>query len=110
LNHNFSRRGFLQSAGASLGVTLLDRTTLASDDLEAIFAEIRANLLEMVNEEREVAKLNPLLVDELATQVASTILRVTGEATVANHTTATHSPVEHKPHKRTFPQLITHGP
>jgi uncharacterized protein YkwD len=61
----------LQSAGASLGVTLLDRTTLASDDLEAIFAEIRANLLEMVNEEREVAKLNPLLVDELATQVAA---------------------------------------
>jgi uncharacterized protein YkwD len=64
---NFSRRGFLQSASASLGVTLFDRQT----DLETTFAEIRANLLEMVNEEREVAKLNPLLVDELATQVAT---------------------------------------
>lgn len=61
----------MQSASATLGVTLLDRTTLASDDLEATFAEIRANLLDMVNEEREVAKLNPLLVDELATQVAA---------------------------------------
>jgi uncharacterized protein YkwD len=63
----FSRRGFLQSAGASLGVTLLDRQT----DLETTFAEIRANLLEMINEERDVAKLNTLLVDDLATQVAT---------------------------------------
>jgi uncharacterized protein YkwD len=68
---SFSRRGFLQSASASLGVTLLDRTTLASDDLEKALTEIRANLLEMVNEERAVAKLNPLLIDDLATQVAT---------------------------------------
>lgn len=68
---NFSRRGFLQSASASLGAALLDRRSLASDDLETTFAEIRANLFEMVNEEREVAKLKPLQIDELATQVAT---------------------------------------
>jgi uncharacterized protein YkwD len=68
---NFSRRGFLQSASATLGATLIDRKTFASDDLEKTFTEIRANLLAMINEEREVAKLNPLLIDELATQVAT---------------------------------------
>jgi len=67
----FSRRGFLQSAGASLGVALLDRKSLAADDLEHIFTEIRANLLVMVNEERAVEKLNALEVDELAQQVAT---------------------------------------
>jgi uncharacterized protein YkwD len=36
-----------------------------------MFAEIRANLLEMVNEEREVAKVSPVAIDELATQVAT---------------------------------------
>ena len=68
---DFSRRCFLQSASATLGATLIDRKALASDDLEKTFTEIRANLLEMVNEEREVAKLNPLLLDELASQVAT---------------------------------------
>ena len=68
---NFSRRGFVKSVSASLGVTLLERKSLASDDLEKTFAEIRANLLEMVNEERAVEKLKPLAVDDLATQVAT---------------------------------------
>src|ERR1043165_8718500 len=66
-----SRRVFLESASASLGVALVDRKAFAQDDLEKTFAEIRANLLEMVNEERAVAKLNPLQIDELATQVAT---------------------------------------
>jgi hypothetical protein len=61
----------LQSAGASLGVALLERKSLADDDLEKIFAEIRADLLEMVNEERAVAKLSQLEIDDLATQVAT---------------------------------------
>src|SRR5215475_12297995 len=68
---NFSRRGFVKSVSASLGVTLLDRKSLASDELEKTFAEIRANLLEMINEERAVEKLKPLAIDELATQVAT---------------------------------------
>ena len=61
----------MQSAAASLGVALLDRKSFADDDLETIFAEIRANLLDMVNEERAVEKLNPLAIDELATRVAT---------------------------------------
>ena len=40
-------------------------------DLEKTFEEIRATLLEMVNEERAVEKVPPLVMDELATQVAT---------------------------------------
>lgn len=71
---SFSRRGFLQSASASLGVALLDHSLLSAataEDIENTFREIRANLLEMINEERAVAKVPPLAVDELATQVAT---------------------------------------
>ncbi|HEU4508186.1 MAG TPA: CAP domain-containing protein [Pyrinomonadaceae bacterium] len=63
-----TRRVFLQTAAACLGVSLLDRT---STDLEKIFAHISANLLEMINEERAVEKVQPLAFDELATQVAT---------------------------------------
>lgn len=63
-----TRRVFLQTATASLGVSLLDRTPT---DLEKVFTDIRANLLEMINEERAVEKVRPLEVDELATQVAT---------------------------------------
>jgi uncharacterized protein YkwD len=66
-----SRRAFLKSASASLGVALLDPLSSSSGDLEKTFAEIRANLLEMVNEERAVAKVSPVAFDELATQVAT---------------------------------------
>ena len=66
----FSRRAFLKSASASLGVAVLDPRVLQGD-VEKMFAEIRANLLEMVNEEREVAKVPPVAIDELATQVAT---------------------------------------
>ncbi|HEX5874516.1 MAG TPA: CAP domain-containing protein [Pyrinomonadaceae bacterium] len=62
-----TRRVFLQTAAASLGI-LLDRSPT---DLEKVFADIRANLLEMINEERAVEKVRPLAVDELATQVAT---------------------------------------
>ena len=68
---SFSRRGFLRLASASLGVGFLDRSLLHAEDLENTFKEIRANLLEMINEERAVAKVPPLLVDELATRVAT---------------------------------------
>ena len=65
-----SRRAFLQSSSATLGVALLDRGSVL-EDFEKTFAEIRANLLEMVNEERAVEKVPPLAIDELATQVAN---------------------------------------
>lgn len=67
----FSRRAFLKSASASLGVTVLDPLLVSQVDLEKTFAELRANLLEMVNEERAVAKVPPVAIDELATQVAT---------------------------------------
>ena len=63
-----TRRVFLQTATASLGVSLLERTPTG---LEKVFADIRANLLEMINEERAVEKVRPVAVDELATQVAT---------------------------------------
>src|ERR1041385_949944 len=64
----FSRRAFLKS---SLAVVSLDPRLLPQADLEKTFAEIRANLLEMINEEREVAKVPPVEIDEVATQVAT---------------------------------------
>jgi len=68
---NGSRRGFLQAAGAGLGVTLLDRTVLPNDDYEKTFKELRRNLLEMINEERDVEKVPLVELDDLATEVAT---------------------------------------
>ena len=68
---NSSRRGFLQSACAGLGGTLLDRAVLLDDDLESTIKDIRKNLLEMINEERDVEKVGPVEIDELATEVAT---------------------------------------
>lgn len=68
-----SRRTFLQSASASFGAALLDHVPFSASqsDLEKAFEEIRANLLEMINEERAVAKVPLLAMDELATRVAT---------------------------------------
>jgi uncharacterized protein YkwD len=66
-----SRRDFLQSASAGVGVALFDRTFSPDDDLEKIIKDIRANLLEMINEERVVAKVPPVETDELAVEVAT---------------------------------------
>ena len=64
---------FLQAAAAPLGVALLDRfvpSPQQQSDFER-FADLRANLLEMVNEERAVAKVPLVAIDDLATQVAT---------------------------------------
>ncbi len=66
----FSRRNFLQSASAGFGVTLLNRP-VSANDFEQTVKEIRANLLKMVNEEREVEEVQPVELDELANQVAT---------------------------------------
>jgi uncharacterized protein YkwD len=65
-----SRRDFLQSATAALGVSLLDRSA-SPDDVERIINEIRVNILAMINEEREVEKVSPVALDDLATEVAT---------------------------------------
>ncbi len=64
----------MQTGGLSVGVALLDhRLSLATSpsDLEKTFAEIRASLLGMVNEERAVEKVAPVQMDELATEIAN---------------------------------------
>lgn len=66
-----SRRDFLQSASASFGIPLLDRISLSEDDLQNTFKEIRKNILEMINEERDVEKLQPVKLDDFATEVAT---------------------------------------
>src|SRR6267142_1237606 len=73
---SMSRRFFLQSAASCLGVSVfdLDFTELPQSDTQDLvktFAEIRANLLQLVNEERVVEKVPPLVVDELATRIAT---------------------------------------
>ncbi len=68
---NGSRREFLQAACAGLGATLLDRRNISPDDLENIFKEIRKNIFEMINEERDVEKVPLVEMDDLATEVAT---------------------------------------
>jgi uncharacterized protein YkwD len=67
---NGTRRDFLQAACAGLGATLLDRN-ISPADLENTFKEIRKNLLEMINEERDVEKVQLVEMDDLATEVAT---------------------------------------
>lgn len=64
------RRTFLQAASFPVGAALLERI-LPSPNQTQHFTELRANLLEMVNEERAVARVPVLAVDELATRVAT---------------------------------------
>jgi uncharacterized protein YkwD len=68
------RRHFLQSAASCLGLGLVDLPASSlwqAPDLEKAFAEIRSNLLEMINEERAVAKVRPVAFDGFATQIAN---------------------------------------
>ena len=67
------RRWFLKASAASAMWTLC-RPTLAhfqSAELKAMFDQLRVNLLQLVNEERAVAKVQALEFDDLATRVAS---------------------------------------
>lgn len=68
-----SRRMFLEAASAPLSLALFDGflpLVQQTSDFER-FAELRTNLLAMVNEERAVAKVPLLAIDELATRVAT---------------------------------------
>lgn len=66
-----SRRDFLKAACAGFGATLLDRIPSQDDDLAGTIKDLRKNLLDMVNEEREVEKVPPVELDDLATEVAT---------------------------------------
>ena len=67
------RREFLQSFSVPFGIALLNPSISSFQTTQEIeqFADLRANLLEMVNEERAVAKVRPLQMDPLATRVAT---------------------------------------
>src|ERR1044072_2033003 len=81
-NFLMRRRSFLQSlCGAGLVSLSRNFGMQQTGDLEKAFAEIRANLLDMVNEERAVAKVPLVGRDKLAEQVATqhAIHMVTGD-------------------------------
>lgn len=67
------RRAFLQALSVPFSIALLDSAFSSSRPRQEIdkFADLRANLLEMVNEERAVAKVQPVAMDPLATRVAT---------------------------------------
>ncbi|HEU4434219.1 MAG TPA: CAP domain-containing protein [Pyrinomonadaceae bacterium] len=78
------RRAFLKSWSVPFGIALLEPAFFPLQEPEK-FSELRANLLQMVNEERAVEKLRALEIDELATRVA------TAHATeMATHEFASH--------------------
>lgn len=91
-----TRRTFLQAASAPLGAVVLNRLLPSQTSDFERFAELRANLLEMVNEERAVAKVPLLAIDELATRVATN-----HAIEMATHEFASHwSRNGHKPYHR----------
>ncbi len=66
-----ARRLFLKSLGSSVAVTMLDGPLIGNGQKPVVnIDELRANLLQMINEERVAAKVSPLVMDELAGKVA----------------------------------------
>jgi uncharacterized protein YkwD len=72
-NVSIPRRAFLKTIRVPIGAALFHRvlpSQAQTTDFEK-FGELRENLLEMVNEERAVARVPVLKMDELATRVAT---------------------------------------
>ena len=67
------RREFLLAAGITAGTVVSERflSSHAQTTEFERFAELRANVLEMVNEERAVEKVRAVTIDPLATRVAT---------------------------------------
>src|SRR5258705_9054160 len=70
------RRSFLRGAASCMALSTCTFDLRAifsqeSQDVAKSFDEIRANLLQLVNEERAVEKVSALSLDELATRVAN---------------------------------------
>jgi uncharacterized protein YkwD len=66
----FNRRAFLQSATSCVGAAFVDWPSF-TNDVEKTFADIRLNLLQMINEEREVERVPKVLLDDFASKVAT---------------------------------------
>src|SRR5262245_51989855 len=69
----YSRRNFLKnSAAMALCCSAVDiGHWLTQEDDEKILNQVRSNLLQLINEERDVEKVRPLAIDQLATEVAT---------------------------------------
>ena len=88
MSDQFSRRHFLRSsAWVALGLYarhLPATLSLAATD-DQLFDEIRNRLLQQVNEERGVAKVTPIKMDQLATEVATKHAREMAKHGYASH-------------------------
>ncbi|HTG94573.1 MAG TPA: CAP domain-containing protein, partial [Pyrinomonadaceae bacterium] len=82
-----SRRDFLKSSAAlALCYSAGDvRRLLAHADDDKTLNQLRNNLLQMVNEERAVAKLSQLAIDALATEVATRHAREMAQHRYVSH-------------------------
>lgn len=71
---HFTRRSFLHrllEGGVICSVTSRTLFGYHDDDLQGVFREICANLVQLINEERSVEKVTPVELDELASNVAT---------------------------------------
>jgi uncharacterized protein YkwD len=68
-----TRRSFLRNSISTLGLCLpaFSKELRSEDDNEKKLDQLRANLLNLINEERAVEKVPPVALDELATRVAT---------------------------------------
>ena len=74
MKNSASRRQFLKSSGAlALCSSAADvhRLLVRATDDDKVLDQLRSNILQLVNEERAVAKVPPVAIDDLATQVAT---------------------------------------
>lgn len=70
----FSRRKFLRSSAAlalCYSAGDLPRLLAHADDDHKALDQVRTNLLQLINEERTVAKVTPVIIDKLASEVAT---------------------------------------
>ena len=84
----FSRRSFLKSSAAlafCYSARDIPRLLNRAADDESVLNKVRTNLLKMVNEERAVAKVSPLVIDELAMSVATKHARDMAKHKYASH-------------------------
>jgi uncharacterized protein YkwD len=88
MSDQFSRRRFLRSSAClafgPYARNLPETLSLSSND-DKLFDEIRNQLLQQVNEEREVAKVKPVQIDQLATEVATRHAREMAKHGYASH-------------------------
>lgn len=82
----FSRRQFLRGTlSLSLGATPYSGSIAHAADDENLLAQLRANLLQLVNEERDVEKVQPVAMDELAAEVATKHAEEMAKHSYASH-------------------------